>query len=124
MYPSSPVERHGSAPVRSLSRDAMPVPMPTVGGTQSLQQARPAKPDSRQSVIAWFKETEMPRGVLKDKNGEVNKWFHGILTRTEAENLLNDKKPGTFLVRVSEKIWGYTISVKAKDRSVLCECHP
>jgi hypothetical protein len=98
--------------------------MPTVGGTlmrQSLQPARPAKPDSRQSVIAWFKQTEMPRGVMKDNEGKVNEWFHGILTRGEAENLLNNKEPGTFLVRVSEKIWGYTISVKANDRSVFCE---
>jgi SH2 domain-containing protein 4A len=116
-----PVERKrlGSSPVSSPSQDALPVPMPTVGGTlmrQSLQPARPAKPDSRQSVIAWFKQTEMPRGVMKDNEGKVNEWFHGILTRGEAENLLNNKEPGTFLVRVSEKIWGYTISVKANDR--------
>lgn len=118
IFLSRPVVRHGSTPVRSPSRESV-VP---VGGTltrRSLQPVRPPKPDSKAAVIRWFREAEMPRGVLKNRQGVVNKWFHGILSRVEAEDLLSDKKPGTFLVRVSEKIWGYTISVKVKDRSVV-----
>ena len=77
---------------------------------------RPPKPDSRRAVVQWFKESEIPRGVLYDRDGKVHAWFHGILTRGEAEQLLAEKPAGTFLVRVSERIWGYTITVKTTDR--------
>ena len=45
-------------------------------------------------------------------------WFHGILTRQQSEELLSDKEPGTFLVRVSESRFGYSLShcVHAKGR--------
>ncbi|CAH2321355.1 Hypothetical predicted protein [Pelobates cultripes] len=74
---------------------------------------RPSRPISRDIIIRWFKEEQIPRQAGIDKNtGCVALWFHGIITREMAEELLMNKLEGSFLVRVSEKIWGYTLSYR------------
>ena len=39
--------------------------------------------------------------------------FAGKLTRDGAEKLLDSKPAGSYLVRLSTKIWGYTVSVQS-----------
>lgn len=44
-----------------------------------------------------------------------NLW-KGIIDRDATEALLQDKPSGSYLIRVSDKIWGYAISFKGKTR--------
>ncbi|KAJ7324366.1 hypothetical protein JRQ81_017386 [Phrynocephalus forsythii] len=74
---------------------------------------RPPRPFSREVIIQWFKEEQLPRRAGFERNSNtVAPWFHGIITRQEAEELLMNKSEGAFLVRVSEKIWGYALSYR------------
>lgn len=36
----------------------------------------------------------------------------GVIDRSTADRLLEDKTVGAFLVRLSKRIWGYTVSVR------------
>ncbi|KAG9271467.1 SH2 domain-containing protein 4A-like [Astyanax mexicanus] len=61
---------------------------------------------SRDDIIRWFKEEQTLRVCLQQSKSQVAPWFHGIITREEAEDLLN------FLARVSERIFGYVLSYR------------
>nr|XP_033798849.1 SH2 domain-containing protein 4B [Geotrypetes seraphini] len=74
---------------------------------------RPSRPFSKDVIIHWFKEEQIPRRAGFERNTEtIAPWFHGIISRQAAETLLMNKSEGAFLVRVSEKIWGYTLSYR------------
>lgn len=78
---------------------------------------RGPRPPNREAVVEWFHEEEKSKRTVIDKNtGKIAEWFHGVITRMDAEKLLIDKPKGSYLVRVSEKVWGYTISYRAVDR--------
>ncbi|XP_026472658.1 SH2 domain-containing protein 4A-like [Ctenocephalides felis] len=81
----------------------------------SLEAGMPRPPSAR-AVLDWYRETEVRRNAGIERDGRVSSWFHGLITRQEAEQALNVEKMGTFLVRLSERIWGYAISYKAEDR--------
>ncbi|KAI1905343.1 hypothetical protein AGOR_G00015130 [Albula goreensis] len=71
---------------------------------------------SRENIVRWFKEEQLPlrAGFLKDQSG-IAPWFHGIIARQEAEDLLCQGAPGYFLVRVSERIMGYVLSYRCHE---------
>jgi len=65
---------------------------------------------SRAASVRWFKEVEMKKGAGMKGKGNFEEWFHGIITRKEAETLLQTTAAGTFLVRVAESRFGYSLS--------------
>ncbi|XP_067252108.1 hematopoietic SH2 domain-containing protein homolog [Chanodichthys erythropterus] len=75
--------------------------------------AVPLSHDSSDAAFGWF--TEFQRNCIL-KNGIVPEWFHGIISRKVAEEMLICKPPGYFLIRVSESRVGYTLSYRAEDR--------
>lgn len=75
------------------------------------------RPPNPEAVLRWYRDTELAKGTGREINGVgPAKWFHGLLSRAEAEALLANRTQGSFLVRISEKIWGYAISFKDEDR--------
>ena len=101
----TPVFEKRSSPPQSLSP-----PTSLEGGI-----ARPPNPEA---VLCWYRETEMPKGAGRQNNspsGGPARWFHGLLGRADAEALLANRTQGSFLVRLSEKIWGYAISYKEEE---------
>uniref|UniRef100_A0A3B4U6K1 Hematopoietic SH2 domain-containing protein homolog n=1 Tax=Seriola dumerili TaxID=41447 RepID=A0A3B4U6K1_SERDU len=64
-------------------------------------------------AFTWFTESQL-RSVIR--NGIVPEWFHGIISRKTAEELLMSKPSGYFLIRVSETRIGYSLSYRADDR--------
>uniref|UniRef100_A0A8C0YNX0 Hematopoietic SH2 domain containing n=1 Tax=Cyprinus carpio carpio TaxID=630221 RepID=A0A8C0YNX0_CYPCA len=75
--------------------------------------AVPLPHDSSNAAFDWF--SEFQRSCIL-KNGIVPEWFHGIISRKVAEDMLMCKPPGYFLIRVSESRVGYTLSYRAEDR--------
>ncbi|XP_050515695.1 SH2 domain-containing protein 4A-like isoform X2 [Diabrotica virgifera virgifera] len=73
-------------------------------------------PPGRQAVIDWYKSNEKERLAGLDSSNNVMPWFHGLITRQEAESLLLDQRCGTFLVRLTERVWGYAISYRAQEK--------
>ncbi|CAK6445377.1 unnamed protein product [Pipistrellus nathusii] len=61
--------------------------------------------------LAWFVQTQV--GQLAQ--GGVPSWFHGAISREDAENLLESQPLGSFLIRVSHSHVGYTLSYKAQS---------
>ncbi|KAK3522138.1 hypothetical protein QTP70_026957 [Hemibagrus guttatus] len=71
---------------------------------------------NQKDIIRWFKEEQLPlRVCFQDNESCIAPWFHGIISCQEAEDLLSEGGPGSFLVRVSERIFGYVLSYKSPD---------
>ncbi|XP_037064591.1 SH2 domain-containing protein 4B isoform X1 [Peromyscus leucopus] len=88
-------------------------PPSSLTGPDSRSWERPLRPLSREVIVRWFKEEQLPRRAGFERNTKsIAPWFHGIISRENAEDLLESMTEGAFLVRVSEKIWGYTLSYR------------
>ncbi|XP_065915839.1 myosin-IIIb-like [Dysidea avara] len=72
------------------------------------------KEGTKQASVRWFKATQSD--AVKTSTGQVQIWFHGIITRRQAEQRLVDKPNGSFLIRVSESQFGYSLSFRVVSR--------
>ncbi|XP_032484665.1 hematopoietic SH2 domain-containing protein isoform X2 [Phocoena sinus] len=61
--------------------------------------------------LDWFVQTQVDQLTC----GGVPEWFHGAISREDAENLLESQPLGSFLIRVSHSHVGYTLSYKAQN---------
>jgi hypothetical protein len=68
-------------------------------------------PLSRTASIEWYKKVEESKGSGKTDDGGFADWFHGIISRADAEVLLQGSRDGTFLIRVAESRFGYSLSM-------------
>uniref|UniRef100_A0A8C9SDA2 SH2 domain containing 4B n=1 Tax=Scleropages formosus TaxID=113540 RepID=A0A8C9SDA2_SCLFO len=80
---------------------------------ESPAWVRPPRPNSRESILRWFREEQMPRRAgFERSSNTIAPWFHGIISRQDSESLLRKSGEGSFLVRVSERLWGYALSYR------------
>ncbi|XP_063156445.1 SH2 domain-containing protein 4A isoform X2 [Candoia aspera] len=107
---------------RGEQRKPLPPPLPPKPKNLTAKRAN-GKPDRKQTlqrsissstqenIIQWFKEEQFNlRAGFEKSTDQIAPWFHGILTTKRAEELLEGLAPGSFLIRVSEKIKGYVLS--------------
>ncbi|KAG7487943.1 hypothetical protein MATL_G00028780 [Megalops atlanticus] len=69
--------------------------------------------EKHEAALAWFSQFQLDCVI---RNGIIPEWFHGIISRKTAEEMLLSKPAGYFLIRVSESRIGYTLSYRAEDR--------
>ena len=100
--------------VTTIGDDASEVP--------SLKERNSKKGDkeggtSRAASIKWWHEVESKKGSGMDDDGGFASWFHGVITRADAETLLTGKASGTFLIdiRIAESRFGYTLSLLFRE---------
>ncbi|XP_043915689.1 SH2 domain-containing protein 4A [Protopterus annectens] len=77
---------------------------------------RTTSKSTKEEIVRWFRDDQLllHAGYEKSTNS-IAPWFHGIIPRQEAEDLLTPKKRGSFLIRVSERIQGYALSYRSDD---------
>lgn len=112
-----PPDKPPLPPKKHLLNNSASITSPGVDSNGTVTKPRPLRPRSRNMVIDWFVKDERAKGSGYDlATGKIAAWFHGIISRVDAEKLLVGKPTGSFIVRVSERVWGYTISFQEKNR--------
>lgn len=87
------------------------------GSPPSSLDSTVSRPPSLDAVVRWYRDEEFVRGGGIDRaQNRPHRWFHGMLSRPDAEQRLADEPAGSFLVRLSDKIWGYAISYRDAER--------
>ncbi|XP_021232335.1 SH2 domain-containing protein 2A isoform X2 [Numida meleagris] len=93
-----------------------PQPQPPLAPCQVLQgcsQPEGAAASLRARNKLWFEQTQVHR---LGATGKLPAWFHGFISRRDAEQMLQDEPLGCFLVRFSESTVGFVLSYRGRER--------
>ncbi|XP_053610471.1 SH2 domain-containing protein 4A-like [Plodia interpunctella] len=110
--------KEAEAAMRAIAREAREVHRRSADLREYTppEQPQAGKPLSEEAVLEWFRTQELKRGVGLDEHNKPVEWFHGLLSRSEAEQLLRSQAAGSYLVRLSRRARGYAISLRARAR--------
>ncbi|XP_073423206.1 SH2 domain-containing protein 2A isoform X2 [Dendrobates tinctorius] len=99
--------------------------------TESVAEAKNKNIDSSPTISVSKEPSKKPKATLKDqtyqwfertqrkkllKSGQFADWFHGFITRRRAEEILQDKPLGCFLIRFCESRIGFVLSYRGAER--------
>ncbi|NXD30872.1 SH22A protein, partial [Spelaeornis formosus] len=110
--------RVGHGDMRVDMREQNNLSSPSLQVLPGSRSPPPAQPEGdlklervalRAQTKLWFEQTQVQRLGL---NGELPTWFHGFISRREAEELLQNQPLGCFLVRFSESTIGFVLSYR------------
>ncbi|XP_011364799.1 SH2 domain-containing protein 2A [Pteropus vampyrus] len=104
--PPTPPTRH---------RDSSPPALGTATRPEDAGQAEEVPREGGQllqaETRAWFQKTQA-HGLLQ--HGAAPPWFHGFITRREAERLLEPQPLGCYLVRFSESVVTFVLTYRSQ----------
>lgn len=72
---------------------------------------KPRKGPTKEEMIAWYQDQGDESGAGQTEDGRFQAWFHGIISRHGSEDLLRKEQDGTFLIRVAESRFGYSLTM-------------
>ncbi|XP_048214168.1 SH2 domain-containing protein 2A [Perognathus longimembris pacificus] len=70
-----------------------------------------SSPSLQAETRAWFQKTQAPQLL---QQGAAPAWFHGFITRREAERLLESQPQGCYLVRFSESAVTFVLTYRSQ----------
>jgi myosin-3 len=94
-------EEENKPPPESHAKADAAVAAEAKRGAANASAVKTGKP-TRDQVIDFYKEMGDQQGAGQTEDGRFCAWFHGIVSRKEAESLLCSEQDGTFLIRLAE----------------------
>ncbi|EPQ08626.1 SH2 domain-containing protein 2A [Myotis brandtii] len=106
----------GEAPFSPRAPDVHAAALGAASSQEDTGKAEEVPKEGGQSLQAetraWFQKTQA-RGLLQ--RGAAPPWFHGFITRREAERLLETKPQGCYLVRFSESAVTFVLTYRTEE---------
>lgn len=64
-------------PTRKVIRPARPAPSKPLVRQSSIILPG-TRPKTQGHIVTWFRETEVPGGSCRERDGTISLWFHGM----------------------------------------------
>ena len=105
----------GIAPKPGQKPKAAPAPK-VISEKKIAKQLAKAKRDMtkvKKKIVKWWIKSEERKNCHQNEEGEFYPWFHGVIGRSQADDYLQDRPEGSFLIRISEHAEGYALDFKS-----------